>query len=74
VTPALSRSSQATKDRQFLDLVARSGSALSVCVYPATRTPDVEEDLSSALRISLDGNMPGGIELLDWLQTMAPEL
>ena len=61
------------KNRQFLDLLARSGSALFVSVDPATRTPDVEEDLLSALRMALDGGVPGGIEPLDWLQTTAPE-
>lgn len=54
------------KNRQFLDLIARSGTALFVSVDPSTRTTAVDADLSAALRLALDGGVPGGVEPLDW--------
>jgi alpha-galactosidase len=60
-------------NRQFLDLVARSGTALFVSVDPATRTARVDDDLASALRLALDGGVPGGVEPLDWLHTTTPQ-
>jgi len=62
------------KNRQFLDLIARSGTALFVSVDPATRTDAVDADLSAALRLALDGGVPGGVEPLDWLHTSTPSL
>ena len=59
-------------NRQFLDLVARSGTALFVSVDPATRTDAVDADLAAALRIALDGGEPGGVEPLDWFSTSTP--
>ena len=59
-------------NRQFLDLISRSGTALFVSVDPATRTDAVDADLSVALRRALDGGEPGGVEPLDWLQSTAP--
>jgi alpha-galactosidase len=61
-----------SKNRQFLDLVARSGTALFVSVDPATRDDRVDADLSAALRLALDGGVPGGVEPLDWLTTTTP--
>lgn len=60
------------KNSQFLDLVARSGTALFVSVDPATRTDTVEADLSAALRLALDGGQPGGVEPVDWLHNPTP--
>jgi alpha-galactosidase len=60
------------KNRQFLDLVARSGTALFVSVDPATRTEAVDADLSAALRLALDGGQPGGVEPVDWLHSTTP--
>ena len=60
------------KNRQFLDLIARSGTALFVSVDPVTRTDAVDADLSAALRLALDGGVPGGVEPLDWLHTSTP--
>lgn len=60
------------RNRQFLDLVARSGTALFVSVDPAARTERTDTDLAAAIRIALDGGTPGGIEPLDWLSTTAP--
>ncbi|HEY5821162.1 MAG TPA: hypothetical protein VIT20_04265 [Propionibacteriaceae bacterium] len=62
-----------SKNRQFLDLIARSGTALFVSVDPRTRTPQIDADLSAALRLALDGGVPGGVEPLDWLHTATPE-
>jgi alpha-galactosidase len=60
-------------NRQFLDLIARSGTALFVSVDPATRTDAVDADLAAALRLALDGGVPGGVEPLDWLDTTSPQ-
>jgi alpha-galactosidase len=59
-------------NRQFLDLVARSGAVLFVSVDPATRSAAVDADLAAALRLALDGGVPGGVEPLDWLSTPTP--
>lgn len=59
-------------NRRFLDLVARSGTALFVSVDPAARTPRADADLTAAVRCALDGGVPGGVEPLDWLGTTAP--
>lgn len=45
--------------RQFLDLVARSGTALFVSVDPRSRTERTDADLAGALRIALDGGAGG---------------
>jgi alpha-galactosidase len=63
-----------SQNRQFLDLVARSGTALFVSVDPAARNDHVDADLSAALRLALDGGVPGGVEPLDWLETPQPRL
>lgn len=60
------------RNRQFLDLVARSGTALFVSVDPAARSAEVDADLRAAIRLALDGGDPGGVEPLDWLRTTAP--
>ncbi len=59
-------------NRQFLDLVARSGTALFVSVDPSTRTDAVDADLAAALRLALDGGQPGGVEPLDWFSSPTP--
>lgn len=59
-------------NRRWLDLVARSGTALFVSVDPATRTDAVDADLSAALRVALDGGAPGGAEPLDWMSSPTP--
>lgn len=59
-------------NRQFLDLVARSGTALFVSVDPAARTDRADADLAAAVRLALDGGTPGGVEPLDWQSTTAP--
>ena len=59
-------------NRQLLDLVARSGTALFVSVDPTTRTDAVDADLAAALRIALDGGDPGGVEPFDWFSSPTP--
>ncbi len=59
-------------DRQFLDLVARSGQALFVSVDPRTVTPEQKSAFASAMQLALSGGTPGGCEPLDWLHTTAP--
>jgi alpha-galactosidase len=59
-------------NRQFLDLIARSGTALFVSIDPASRTDATDRDLSSAIRLALDGGDVGGIRPLDWMRTTAP--
>lgn len=61
------------KNRQFLDLVARSGTALFVSVDPAARTAATDADLRSALKVALDGGDPAGVQPLDWLRTTSPQ-
>ena len=60
------------RDRQFLDVVARSGTALFVSVDPRSRDRRVDGDLRAALRTALDGGEPGGIESLDWPHSTTP--
>jgi alpha-galactosidase len=60
------------KNRELLDLIANSGTALFVSIDPRSRNPRVDADLRSALRLALDGGMPGGVESLDWLYTTTP--
>ena len=62
------------KNRQFLDIVAHSGTALFVSVDPSTRSAEVDDDVRRAIRIALDGGSPTGVEPIDWLQNSAPEV
>jgi alpha-galactosidase len=59
-------------DRQFLDLVARSGTALFVSVDPRKVTPEQQAGFRHAMRTALSGGEPGGAEPLDWLETTCP--
>ena len=59
-------------DRQFLDLVARSGTALFVSVDPRTVSEEQKKAFRSAMQLALSGGTPGGCEPLDWLHTTAP--
>ena len=59
-------------DRQFLDLVARSGTALFVSVDPRTIQPEQKKAFRAAMKTALSGGTPGGGEPLDWLHTTAP--
>jgi len=59
-------------DRQFLDLVAKSGTALFVSVNPETVTPEQKQAFRDAMQLALSGGMRGGCEALDWLHTTTP--
>lgn len=60
------------RNRELLDLVSRSGTALFVSVDPRSRAPGVDADLRAGVRKALDGGEPGGVEPLDWLWTSSP--
>jgi alpha-galactosidase len=59
-------------DRQYLDLVARSGTALFISVDPRTIRPEQKKDFARAVQTALSGGDPGGSEPLDWLHTTSP--
>ena len=59
-------------DRQFLDLVARSRTALFVSIDPRTIQPEQKRIFRDAMQTALSGGIPGGCEPLDWLHTTAP--
>jgi alpha-galactosidase len=62
------------QDRQWLDLVARSGTPLFISVDPTTISPAQRNAFAQAIRISLDGGeAPGRVEPLDWMATTAPQ-
>lgn len=61
-------------DRQYLDLVARSGTALFVSVDPRTIQPEQKAAFRAAMQTALSGGSPGGCEPLDWLHTTAPRV
>ncbi|GAA1522625.1 hypothetical protein [Kribbella lupini] len=55
---------------RFLDLVARSGSALFVSVDPAARTARADRELGDGIRLALSGG--DQLEPLDWLVNTTP--
>ena len=59
-------------DRQFLDLVARSGTALFVSVDPRTVTAEQKAAYRAAMQLALSGGERGGCEPLDWMHTTSP--
>jgi alpha-galactosidase len=59
-------------DRQYLDLVARSGTALFISVDPRTLLPEQKTAFRFALQTALSGGTPGGCEPQDWLHTTSP--
>jgi alpha-galactosidase len=58
-------------NRQFLDLLARSGTATLVSVAPTERSPEQSAALREAFQIAATGGV--GAEPVDWLETSAPE-
>ncbi len=60
-------------DRQFLDLVARSGTALFVSADPGKVTAEQKAAFAAAMQTALSGGTPGGCEPLDWLHTTTPK-
>ena len=59
-------------DRQYLDLVARSGTPLFISVDPRSIQPDQKSAFHSAMQMALSGGDSGGCEPLDWLNTTTP--
>jgi alpha-galactosidase len=59
-------------DQQYLDLVARSGTALFISFDPRTIQPEQKMAFRAAMQAALSGGIPGGCETLDWLHTTAP--
>jgi alpha-galactosidase len=59
-------------DRQYLDLVARSGTALFISVDPRTIQSEQKTAFRNAAQTALSGGTPGDCEPLDWLHTTSP--
>ncbi len=59
-------------DRRFLDLVAKSGTALFVSADPRTTSAEERAAFRDAMHLALSGGVPGGAEPLDWLHSTAP--
>jgi alpha-galactosidase len=59
-------------DRQYLDLVARSGTALFISADPRTIQREQKAAFSDAMKTALSGGTPGGCEPLDWLHATTP--
>jgi alpha-galactosidase len=57
--------------RQWLDLVARSGTALFVSVDPDALQPNHKQSLSAALQVASHQRIPGAPA--DWLETTTPQ-
>ena len=61
-------------DRQYLDLVARSGTPLFISVDPRTIQPEQKAAFRAAMQTALSGGAAGGCEPLDWLNTTTPRV
>ncbi len=59
------------KDRQFLDLVSRSGTPLFISVDPMNIAPEVQSAMTDAMQIALSGGCRE-VEPMDWLATTCP--
>lgn len=59
------------KNRKFLDLIARSGSALFVSIDPRSRSREVDHDVRRAIEWMLHQSSSVD-EPLDWVETAAP--
>ncbi|GAA1564854.1 MULTISPECIES: hypothetical protein [Kribbella] len=57
---------------RYLDLIARSGTALFLSIDPAARTADIDRELRAGIRLALDGGAESGIEPADWLTNTTP--
>nr|WP_202886803.1 hypothetical protein [Kribbella sandramycini] len=57
---------------RFLDLIARSGTALFLSIDPAARTKQTDVALRDGIHLALSGGGAGGIEPVDWLTSTTP--
>jgi alpha-galactosidase len=60
-------------DSQFLDLVARSGTALFISADPNKIGPEQKLAFHRAMQTALSGGDAGGCQPLDWLHNTTPE-
>ena len=60
-------------DSQFLDLVARSGTALFISADPTKIEPEQKRAFQRAMQIALSGGDASGCEPLDWLYNTTRE-
>jgi alpha-galactosidase len=60
-------------DSQFLDLVARSGTALFISADPTKIEPEQKQAFHRAMQTALSGGDAGGCEPVDWLHNTTPE-
>jgi alpha-galactosidase len=60
-------------DRQWLDLVARSGTALFVSVDPVKISAEVKAAMRGAMKLALSGGCRD-VEPVDWLSNTCPEV
>ncbi|TDO47064.1 alpha-galactosidase [Kribbella sp. VKM Ac-2571] len=63
-------------NERFLDLVARSGTALFLSIDPAARTERTDRALRDGIRLALNGGTvsDSGIEPADWLVNTTPNV
>ncbi|TCC08148.1 hypothetical protein [Kribbella soli] len=63
-------------NERFLDLVARSGTALFLSIDPAARTERTDRALRDGIRLALNGGAvsDSGIEPADWLVNTTPNV
>ncbi|MEU4192165.1 hypothetical protein AB0E69_09715 [Kribbella sp. NPDC026611] len=59
-------------NERFLQLIARSGTALFVSIDPKARTQRSDRALRDGIRLALSGGEAPGIEPLDWLENTTP--
>jgi alpha-galactosidase len=61
-------------DSQFLDLIARSGTALFISADPTKIGPEQKHAFRRAMQTALSGGDVEGCEPLDWLYNTTPEI
>ncbi|MEV5965446.1 hypothetical protein AB0L70_27000 [Kribbella sp. NPDC051952] len=59
-------------NENFLDLVARSGTALFLSIDPQARTARSDQAVRDGIHLALSGGDASGIEPLDWLVNTTP--
>ena len=67
ITPAIPRE----LNRQWMEVIARSGAALFVSPDPAATGAEQKKEIAAAFRIASAGG--AGVSAEDWLDTTSPE-